>query len=507
MRKRLLGFAALGSFVCSTPLASAEPIRAHGELSVAKAVGGFQGSELSFGAAGYVAGEMPLVPQVGAEVELGTVLLAKGDETKNPALVPQDGANAIFGAVGLRANPFRKADPADISPLTGIWLASHVGATTTGGLFRGMFDVHVGYDVMVKEGRFGIGPALGFIHVFQPDSELRPEDANIFTLGVHGMFDSAPRLPKDRDGDGILDRNDRCPDDPEDKDGFEDEDGCPEADNDKDGILDSVDKCPLVPEDKDGFEDEDGCPEADNDKDGILDGVDKCPNEAEDKDGFEDEDGCPDPDNDKDGLPDKEDLCPLEPETVNEYADEDGCPDEEQVRVVGEHIILDDRVHFGENTSIIRPTSYPLLERLAQLLRNHPEYIHIEVQGHTDQRGPQDFNERLGKDRAGSVADFLVKQGIDKDRLSSIGFAATRVLSNERTEHALFMNRRVEFLITRNVEHGGTGTNNTNANPQKMAPGGAMPTPQGTAPPAGTPPSPEPVEKVPGTGLTDTEVQ
>src|SRR5450432_3372842 len=98
----------------------------------------------------------------------------------------------------------------------------------------------------------------------------------------------------DRDGDGIVDDLDKCPDDPEDFDGFQDEDGCPDPDNDGDGILDVDDLCPNDPEDKDGFEDADGCPDPDNDKDRILDKDDKCPNEPETYNGFQDEDGCPD---------------------------------------------------------------------------------------------------------------------------------------------------------------------------------------------------------------------
>jgi OOP family OmpA-OmpF porin len=79
----------------------------------------------------------------------------------------------------------------------------------------------------------------------------------------------------------------------------------PRSDNDGDGIPDALDKCPNDPEDKDGFQDEDGCPDPDNDHDGIPDNLDKCPNEPEDFDGFQDQDGCPDPDNDGDGIPDK----------------------------------------------------------------------------------------------------------------------------------------------------------------------------------------------------------
>lgn len=137
-------------------------------------------------------------------------------------------------------------------------------------------------------------------------------------------------MDDDTDKDGIKNSVDKCPTDPEDKDGFEDEDGCPDLDHDGDGILEPIDQCPEEPEDKDGFQDEDGCPDPDNDNDGLIDHPemkDKCPDDPEDKDGFEDEDGCPDLDNDKDGIPDKEDKCPLEPEDKDGFQDEDGCPD------------------------------------------------------------------------------------------------------------------------------------------------------------------------------------
>src|SRR5271157_1290188 len=98
-------------------------------------------------------------------------------------------------------------------------------------------------------------------------------------------------------------------------------------DSDGDGIPDDVDQCPDVPEDKDGFQDEDGCPDFDNDNDGIFDAQDMCPNEPEDFDGFQDEDGCPDNDNDGDGIPDKLDKCPNKPEDIDGYQDDDGCPD------------------------------------------------------------------------------------------------------------------------------------------------------------------------------------
>jgi len=78
----------------------------------------------------------------------------------------------------------------------------------------------------------------------------------------------APAAPAagDRDGDGVVDAKDQCPDDPEDVDSFQDTDGCPDPDNDQDGIRDVDDRCPSDPEDKDGFEDADGCPDPDRPK-------------------------------------------------------------------------------------------------------------------------------------------------------------------------------------------------------------------------------------------------
>ncbi len=131
----------------------------------------------------------------------------------------------------------------------------------------------------------------------------------------------------DSDGDGVPDKNDACPTEREDKDGFQDDDGCPDLDNDNDGIPDATDKCPDQPEDADGFQDTDGCPDLDNDNDGIQDGYDSCPNEPEDKDGDRDEDGCPDNDRDRDGVPDNVDKCPDVPEDTDGFGDEDGCPE------------------------------------------------------------------------------------------------------------------------------------------------------------------------------------
>jgi OOP family OmpA-OmpF porin len=144
--------------------------------------------------------------------------------------------------------------------------------------------------------------------------------------GILGAFYSAES--RDRDQDGLNDDKDACPADPEDKDGFEDDDGCPEVDNDQDNVADASDQCKEQAEDFDGFEDTDGCPETDNDKDGITDERDACKLEPETKNGFQDDDGCPDEkDTDTDGVKDTEDKCPAEAEDTDGFEDVDGCPD------------------------------------------------------------------------------------------------------------------------------------------------------------------------------------
>src|SRR5690606_12221152 len=142
----------------------------------------------------------------------------------------------------------------------GPWLSGAAGGAFTARKLAPLFDVFAGYDFLLSE-RSSIGPTLGYIHIIQTDKTgPRTDNANVFLLGVHGTFDfgvTEPKL-KDRDGDGIFDKDDRCPEEPEERDGFEDEDGCPELDNDRDQIRDVDDKCPMDPEDIDEFEDEDG---------------------------------------------------------------------------------------------------------------------------------------------------------------------------------------------------------------------------------------------------------
>jgi outer membrane protein OmpA-like peptidoglycan-associated protein len=254
--------------------------------------------------------------------------------------------------------------------------------------------------------------------------------------------------PRDQDGDGLIDENDECPLDPEDFDGFEDEDGCPDKDNDDDGLQDSEDACPNVAEDKDGYRDSDGCPDKDNDGDGILDINDQCSGEAEDFDGYQDQDGCPDRDNDDDGIADTLDQCPGEAEDYDGDKDDDGCPEErERVKVTKDRIELNEKVHFAYDSSDIQEKSYPLLDEVASVLQENPD-IEVRVEGHTDSRGGEEYNLELSDKRAQSVVDYLTDKGLDRGRLQAKGFGEKRPIESNSTEAGRAANRRVEIHIT-----------------------------------------------------------
>ncbi len=143
-------------------------------------------------------------------------------------------------------------------------------------------------------------------------------------------------VPNDKDGDRIADDIDKCPEQAEDFDAYQDDDGCPERDNDQDGISDVNDKCPNEP----GDDKHNGCPVDDRDGDGIPDAKDQCPDIPEDFDGVQDHDGCPEnesrktlqsweTDRDGDGVDNNVDQCPdvLGPPPT-------GCPKHHLVDVI-----------------------------------------------------------------------------------------------------------------------------------------------------------------------------
>jgi OmpA-OmpF porin, OOP family len=189
-------------------------------------------------------------------------------------------------------------------------------------------------------------------------------------------------------------------------------------DKDGDGIPDDEDKCPDVAEDRDGIEDTDGCPEED-------------------------------PDSDKDGIPDSEDECPDEKETINGREDEDGCPDSGDPRVVyedGKFQILD-TIQFEHNSAEIKEESHSLLDQVALTMKANPEVKKVRVEGHTDDTGPADVNLRLSKARAHAVRNYLIHKGVDGRRLSAEGHGEDKPLEKGTSDEVRKKNRRVEFVV------------------------------------------------------------
>jgi len=343
--------------------------------------------------------------------------------------LPLAAAATVVGALGLEEQDTEERPLELLAALkyrSPGGLAAHVGAGP--GLTRGY-------------GTPGFRVLAGLSYSPEPSREPKPVVAS---------------APVDSDGDGLMDPQDRCPVEAEDKDGHADADGCPDPDNDSDGILDGSDKCISVPETKNGHEDADGCPDTepapvDSDGDGLVDPKDGCPTQAEDKDGFEDADGCPDPDNDKDGIADTTDKCPAEPEVINGVQDEDGCPDKGKVKVQvdGERILILEKVYFATSKDVILPRSFPLLKQVAAVLRANPQVALLRIEGHTDDQGNDAKNLDLSQRRAANVRKFLVSEGILPVRLEAAGYGETKPVDTNKTAMGRENNRRVEFTILR----------------------------------------------------------
>lgn len=226
-----------------------------------------------------------------------------------------------------------------------------------------------------------------------------------------------PIIETDSDGDGIEDLRDRCPTEPEDMDGFQDADGCPDLDNDGDGVADADDRCPTEPEDLDGFQDEDGCPDPDNDGDGVADADDRCPDEA----GLSEHAGC---------------LAPAQPLE----AEAETQPETQAVE-------LNELVHFDLGSSTLRSEAFTLMDELARLLKEHPEVLVVSVEGHADDRGSPALNTELSQRRADAVRNALIERGIDPARLRAKGFGSTMPVAPNDTEANRALNRRVQLRI------------------------------------------------------------
>jgi outer membrane protein OmpA-like peptidoglycan-associated protein len=321
------------------------------------------------------------------------------------------------------------------------------------------------------------------------------------TIGVHYSFRIVAR---DSDGDGIIDKMDRCkllagvvtakgcPD--KDGDGIEDAEdicmdipglpefsGCP--DTDCDGIMDSEDNCPF----DFGFEDTGGCPDGDNDC--VPDSSDVCPTEAglaqflgcpdSDGDNYPDKDDpcpfdqgmpeygpCPPPDTDCDGLIDRYDRCPEIADTTTTCGcpdtDKDGiidlddrCPKEAGVAAKGgcpevkkEDLMIliraQKEVRFKTSSAVLLPSSKKILDLIAEMMTRYPFY-QMTIVGHTDSQGKDASNLILSKKRAQACQDYLKVKKILVERMKYDGKGETQPIADNKTVQGRVLNRRVTF--------------------------------------------------------------
>jgi outer membrane protein OmpA-like peptidoglycan-associated protein len=261
--------------------------------------------------------------------------------------------------------------------------------------------------------------------------------------GVPDYLDKAPNTPKgvkvdadgrplDNDGDGVPDYLDKCPDTP--KNVKVNATGCP-LDADADGVPDYLDKCPDTP--KNVKVNATGCP-LDADADGVPDYLDKCPDTP--KGAKVDANGCP-LDRDKDGVPDYMDKCP----DVPGIAANKGCP---EVKAETKKIFAQalQGIQFESGKDIIKKSSNAILDKVVKVMMDNPAY-YLEINGYTDNTGIADKNLALSQKRADAVKNYLVKNGIDGEKLIARGFGQSFPVADNATAAGRAKNRRVEFKV------------------------------------------------------------
>jgi outer membrane protein OmpA-like peptidoglycan-associated protein len=425
---KALGSSALAIAVLALPLpAAADAPLVTVEASAGKALTAPQSDRFGFGGALAVAAYGRVAPWLLLGAKLRAGALMDGDPPSESALVdPGVGTFQTLSGM-LRLRPF--ASGGDPRSGVGFFVEGGGGGTLTGTLVRPHVEAGLGYGIAA--GDVAIAPTARYVQVVQSSDPLSDEDARLLLVGVELAFVDGHReapapavaapaavvvaAPADTDGDGVLDGDDACKTEPEDKDGYQDDDGCPERDNDGDRVADADDKCPNEPEDFDAFEDDDGCPEADNDRDGFADADDKCP---------------------------------LEAEVVNGNQDYDGCPDQGVIELHGDRVVLEEEVIFDSGRVRVKTAARAVLDAFVRLYKQHPEWMQIRIEGHADHRGREALNQRLSERRANNVRKALIARGIPEARVEAAGYGSTRPRDKRDDEDAYQRNRRVEFVVS-----------------------------------------------------------
>ncbi len=334
--------------------------------------------------------------------------------------------------VGLELEPTLNIRPYGDNSLIAPFLTVGVGGGYYTGKFGAYLPAGVGVQLNLQSQTYVLVQAQ--YRWSLTDDKLK--DALFYSLGVAQNIGKAkpkvtppppPPVVLDRDGDGVLDADDKCPDTP----GLAALQGCP--DRDGDGIADGDDKCPDVV----GIAKYQGCPIPDTDGDGINDEEDKCPAVK----GFARYQGCPIPDTDGDGVNDEEDKCPSRPGPASNQ----GCPE------IAKEVI--EKINFAAKNVFFATGSYKLLAKSNKsldavvALLKADESLMIDIDGHTDSQGSDESNQVLSDNRAGAVKNYLIAKGIDASRLKSTGYGETKPVADNKTAAGRAKNRRTEMTV------------------------------------------------------------
>jgi outer membrane protein OmpA-like peptidoglycan-associated protein len=230
----------------------------------------------------------------------------------------------------------------------------------------------------------------------------------------------------------------------------------PPPDGDDDSIPDSSDMCPTLRGEPSNDALMHGCPPApsDADGDGVPDTMDACPRTPGQPSNQRTRHGCPPAqDRDRDQVADGEDACPDVPGLPSADAASSGCPKPGPAATLeASAIVISEQIQFETSTSQLRPESERVLGEVSNILKEHRELELCEIAGHTDDTGTAELNQRLSEDRALAVLEWLVSQGVERQRLVSRGYGASRPLADNASEAGRTKNRRVEFVILRRAQ-------------------------------------------------------
>jgi outer membrane protein OmpA-like peptidoglycan-associated protein len=121
----------------------------------------------------------------------------------------------------------------------------------------------------------------------------------------------------------------------------------------------------------------------------------------------------------------------------------------EQIGTTAASIEIKESVQFDQESAVLLPESFGLLDVVVRIVQAHPEIMRLRVEGHTDKLGSKRENLELSQQRAAAVRDYLVSKGVAAERLEAVGYGEDRPIASNKTKEGREKNRRVAFTVVR----------------------------------------------------------